>query len=326
MRRGSRITWDQLRVGVTLLLGLTILAVSIFFIGQTGHVFGERYRLVTFMRSAAGLVPGAAVQLAGQSVGQVDEIALIPPDRRPPGGEAVAVWLAVNREVQEQIRADSRAQVRTQGLLGDRVIDISPGTAGEGVLMEGDTVPSAGSLDYDALLAEGATAVSELVDVLGNLSALTHGLLEGEGTVGKLVVDDAIYLRLVDLTSGLTAFLDLATDETNSFGRLLRDDEVYESIRRTLAGLDTLTASVESGEGTLGRLVRSDSLYRALAGVAARSDSLLASVQAGEGSAGRLFTDETMYEELLRMVVEMNGLLADLRADPQRFVPSVEVF
>jgi len=326
MRRGSHITWDQLRVGVTLLVGLTILAVSIFFIGQTGHVFGERYRLVIFMRSAAGLVPGAVVQLAGQSVGQVDEIELIKPDRRPPGGEAVAVWVAVNREVQDQIRADSRAQVRTQGLLGDRMIDISPGTAEQPVLADEDTLASAGSLDYDALLAQGASAVSELVDVLGNLSALTRGLLEGEGMLGKLVVDDAMYLRLLDLTSGLNEFLTLATDEASSLGRLLRDDEIYSSLRRTLAGLDTLTAFVERGEGTLGRLVTSDSLYRALSGVAGRTDSLLASIQAGEGSAGRMFTDETMYEELLRMVVEMNGLLADLRADPERFVPPIEVF
>ena len=120
MRRSRPITWEEVKVGVLLIVALALLATGIFFIGNTGNVFGDRYQLVTLMRSAAGLVPGAAVQVAGQPVGQVSRIAFIDPEGRPATGEGVAVWLAVNREVRDQIRTDSRARIRTQGLLGDR--------------------------------------------------------------------------------------------------------------------------------------------------------------------------------------------------------------
>ena len=57
------------------------------------------------------------------------------------------------------------------------MIDITPGTAGSTILAAGDTVKSSTSVDYDALIAEGASAVGELLEVTQNLSELTRGLL-----------------------------------------------------------------------------------------------------------------------------------------------------
>jgi phospholipid/cholesterol/gamma-HCH transport system substrate-binding protein len=313
-------------VGILLLAALTLLSVSVFLIGDTGHVFGQRYRLVVLVRSAAGLVPGAAVQLAGQNVGQVDEVAFIQPDARPATGEAVEVWLAINTEVRSQIRSDSRAQVRTQGLLGDRLIDIRPGSSDARVLQPGDTIPSAGSLDYDALLAEGASAVSDLVEVTGNLSDLTGRLLEGQGTFGRLVADETLYDQVATLAASLDTLIAEASAPGTALMRLLRDDTLYTSLRSAVASFDTVAGALARGEGTVGRLFRDDSLYLELRGTLLRSDSLLAALQQGEGSAGRLLADEALYEELLRTVVELNALLADVRADPERYVPPVTVF
>lgn len=326
MRRGAAVTWEQVRVGLLILVALGVLSVGVFLVGDTGNVFGERYRLVTLVRSASGLVPGAAVQLAGQTVGQVDDIRFISPDERPKTGEAVAIVLAINVDVQDQIRVDSRAQVRTQGLLGDRLIDIAPGTSESRVLQPGDTVASAASLDYDALLAEGAEAVGDLTDVASNLSGLTRGLLEGQGTLGRLVVDEQLYDRLVDLTASLDTVVASVAAPGSNLMRVLQDDTLYTAIRSAVASFDTLSRAVVAGEGTLGQLVRSDSLYHQLSGTVSRADSLLAGLLAGQGSVGRLLEDEQLYEELLRTLVELNAMLEDVRRDPSRFVPEVTVF
>jgi phospholipid/cholesterol/gamma-HCH transport system substrate-binding protein len=326
LRRGAAVTWEQVRVGLLVLMALVLLSVGVFLVGDTGNVFGHRYQLVTLVRSAAGLVPGAAVQLAGQTVGQVDDIRFISPDERPTSGEAVAIWMAINIDVRDQIRRDSRAQVRTQGLLGDKLIDIRPGSPDAEILAAGDTVASAASLDYDALLAEGAEAVGDLVTVARNLADLTEGILEGRGTLGQLVVDDVMYERLVGLTASLDSLIAAASSPDNSLMRLLRDDTLYAAIRSSAAAFDTLARSVVEGEGTLGQMIRSDSLYADLRSTVNRTDSLLATVLAGEGSAGRLFTDEAMYEELLRTLVELNAILEDVRRDPERYVPDISVF
>ena len=319
-------TWEQVRVGLLVLVALGALSTAVFLVGDTGNVFGERYRLITLVRSAAGLVPGAAVQLAGQTVGQVDDIIFIPPDQRPATGEAVAIWLAINVEVKDQIREDSRAQVRTQGLLGDRLIDIWPGNSDARILQAGDTVTSAASLDYDALLAEGAQAVGDLTEVARNLAGLTGGLLEGRGTLGQLVVDEELYDRLVTLAESLDTLVAAAAAPDGTLMRVLSDDTLYVAVRSAVTALDTLTRSVVDGEGTLGQLVRSDSLYRELTGTVSRADSLLAGMLAGQGSVGRLLDDEQLYEELLQTLVELNGMLEDVRRDPARYVPEISVF
>jgi phospholipid/cholesterol/gamma-HCH transport system substrate-binding protein len=309
-----------------LLVSLTVLSVAVFLVGDTGNVFGQRYQLVTLVRSAAGLVPGAAVQLAGQTVGQVDRIDLIPPESRPAGGEAVVIRLAVDLDVREQIRSDSRAQVRTQGLLGDKLIDITPGTAAAPVLAAGDTVQSATSVDYDALIAEGASAVGELLEVTRNLSDLTRGVLEGEGSLGQLVTDDELYVRVTALAENLDSLLAAAAAPNSQLMRLLTDDSLYTSMRASAEAVESLTTSMARGEGTIGQLIQSDSLYLALQSSMLRTDSLLARLAAGEGSAGKLLTDESLYEELLKTVVDLNALLAAVREDPQRYVPPVSVF
>lgn len=326
MKRGSPITWEQVRVGMLILLAIAVLSTAVFLVGDTGNVFGQRYRLVTLVRSAAGLVPGASVQLAGQTVGQVDRIDLIPPESRPPGGEAVEIRLAIDFAVQEQIRSDSRAQVRTQGLLGDKLIDITPGTAGAKILAAGDTVASSTSVDYDALIAEGASAVGELLEVTQNLSELTRGVLEGEGSLGRLVTDEALYVRITALAANLDSLLAVASEPNSPLMRLLTDDSLYASVLSSAEAVESLTGAVARGEGTIGQLIQSDSLYVALQSSIQRTDSMLARLQAGEGSAGKLLTDEALYEELLKTVVDLNALLAAVRDDPQRYVPPVSVF
>lgn len=319
-------TWEQVRVGIFLIIVLAMGTTALVLIGRSGNVFGERYQLVTLVRSAAGLVPGAEVQLAGQAVGQVDRVVLIPPEDRPESGQAVALWLNVRVSVQSQIREDSRAQVRTQGLLGDRLIDIRPGSAGARILQDGDTLHAASSVDFDALIAEGSEAVGDLVEITSNLAELTRGVLEGEGTMGRLVTDAALYDRLVSLAGSMDTLVAAAADADGPVMRMLEDESLYLSIRSTLTSLDSVAAGVARGEGSLGRMLTTDSLYAALLGSVTRMDSLLVNLESGEGAMGRLFTDPGLYEELLKTVVDFGSLLEAVRENPERFVPEVSVF
>lgn len=326
MKRSTPLTWEQVRVGALVLGTLVLLAVGVLFIGEVGHVFGDRYRLVTTMQSGAGLVPGSGVHLAGQTVGQVESIRWIDPDERAESGETVFMSLSVNRDVQQQIRTDSRARIRTQGLLGDRVVDITPGSSDAAVLQPGDTLASEEPLDYQGILEQASGAVTGLTELASHLEEITARLLAGEGSLGRLVTDTTLYTELASLSGSLGGFLERANQGEGSLGRLLRDDRLYERMVSVTAGLDTLTRQVTSGTGSLGRMVGSDSLYRSLHDVVGRSDSLLRRVEEGRGTAGRMMADEALYEELLRTLGEVNALLADLRDDPARYIPPVTVF
>lgn len=326
MRRSTPLTWEEARVGLLILAALAVIAGGVFWVGSAGHVFGERFRLVTLMNSASGLAPGASVQLAGQNVGQVSRVDLIPPERRSAAGEAVAVTLAVNREVAAQIREDSRARIQTQGLLGDRLINITPGSPEAPRLQPGDTLAAVEPLDYQELLGQASGAVGDLTEITRNLSDLTGRIAEGEGTAGRLLLDPTLYRRLVSLSGSLDSTLTAVNGGDGTLGRLLHDDRLYRRLVASAASLDTVTSRIRRGEGSLGRMVASDSLYRSVAGAAGRADSLLARIVAGEGTAGRLVAEDAMYEELLKTLVDLNATLDQLRENPRRFVPPISIF
>ncbi|MFW6090120.1 MAG: MlaD family protein, partial [Gemmatimonadota bacterium] len=229
-------------------------------------------------------------------------------------------------DVQEQIRRDSRAQVRTQGLLGDRLIDITPGAVDEPALGAGDTLSAARPVDYDALIAEGAAAVGDLVDVASQLSELTRGILAGKGTLGRLVTDEELYAGLSGIAASMDTLLSAAAEPGGPVMRMLADDSLYLAMRRTVEALDSTTARVARGEGTVGRLLADDSLYASLLGAAERTDSLLARVEGGEGALGKMLEDPRLYEELLKTVVDLGSLLEAVRDDPDGYVPDVSVF
>jgi phospholipid/cholesterol/gamma-HCH transport system substrate-binding protein len=138
MRRSSFLTVEQLRVGAVVLVTLVILGYGGYRLGQQAHLFSNRYQLVAFVSNASGLRPGGSVTVAGQLVGTVRDVAFLPVDADTTRN--LRLVLDVDAGVREQIRGDSRARLRTQGLLGDKVFDISPGTPRYAALRDRDTI------------------------------------------------------------------------------------------------------------------------------------------------------------------------------------------
>src|SRR6201995_1308700 len=195
MKRSSFITWDQLKVGLMILAALGVLGVAIYKLGQAANLFSKRYELVAFLPNANGLRQGGTVLVAGQFAGTIKAIEFLPVDNDTT--KNLRLRLAVDQELQNQIRADSKAKVRTMGLLGDKVIDISIGTPRYGVLKDGDTIAVAQSLDYEAILAQAAGAVNDMVDLTHDMKKMTGGRARGEGPVGQLLTNRRLYDEFV---------------------------------------------------------------------------------------------------------------------------------
>jgi phospholipid/cholesterol/gamma-HCH transport system substrate-binding protein len=326
MNGGSRVSWSQVRVGIAVTAALAVLAVAVFFIGETGAVFGERYRLVTLMPSANGLIEGASVRLAGQDVGKVDAIEFVPIAERGHPDHVLSITLAINRSVTEQIRADSEARIRTQGLLGDKVIDLTPGDPRLAILEEGDTITAALATDYEQMLGSASELVDDLAAILRNMRSLADTLLAGQGTAGRLLMDTTLYVELLETSRSMNRFLGIVGGGDGALAQLAQDDQLYQDLRSVVAGLDTLTASLVEGESTLSRLLTDETLYEKLVSTSARADSMLSNLESGEGTMGKLLTDQELYESLLKLMVDVQTVLTELRADPRKYVPPIKVF
>ena len=324
--------WGRVRVAALFVVALAFLAYAVYKAGQILDVFAERYELVTLLPNASGLREGGAVAVGGQRVGTIEEIAFIPIEQQRDGMH-LRLILSISEDVREQIRADSRGQVRLQGFLGDKFFDITPGTSGAPVLMPGDTLVSDEPVDVDAVLARAVGMIDEAEAMILNLQEITGSLARGEGALGRLMTDDVLYERVVLTTTELARTLHVANEGGGTIGRLLQDPALYNRMNSALASLDTLTSSLTEGDGTLGRLVHSDSLYNALTGTATRADSVLAQFEvlaqrmhSGEGTVGRMVNDPQLYDQLLKSIVDLQTLLMDIREHPERYTPRVDIF
>ena len=325
MRRSPSITWDQLRVGLVIAVAVLVLGVAIYKLGQSANLFHKRYELIAYVPDANGLREGGSVMVAGQLAGSVRKIEFLPVDADTTRN--LRLILAVDDAVREQIRRDSRGKLRTLGLLGDKVFEITPGTPRARPLVDGDTVSVVQALDYEAVIAQASSAVNDMVALTKDLRVITGGLVKGEGTVGQLLTNRTLYDQLNGTLGRANAMLARFQNPNGSVGRMLDDPTLYNRLVGVIGSTDSLVISLKDSKGTAGLLLRDTTLYRNMVGITRGADSLMRTLTNGQGTASKLLTDQTLYDQLNKLVNDLSAILADVRRDPGRYTKGmVKVF
>ena len=321
MRRSSVITWDQLKVGAVILVALVVMGVAILKLGQSAHLFSKRYTLVSFVPNTAGLRVGGQVTVAGQLAGAVKTIEFLPVDADTT--KNLRVIIEVDKEVQPQVRRDSQAKLKTLGLLGDKVFDISPGTPKYAELQDGDTLSLGEALDYEAVLQQASGALDQVVNLTGSLQKVANGVVKGEGTVGQLLTNRQLFDNLNSTLATTNTLMARLQNPRGTLGQLLNDPTLYNNLNRVLGSADTLVAQlgggISSGNGTVAKLLNDDQLYLRLVSTVSGMDTLVNEMSRGNGTVKKLFTDQELYDQLLKSVTSLNQVLTDVQRDPRRY-------
>ena len=325
MKRSPTITWDQLRVGLVIVVAIAVLGVAVYKLGQSANLFSKRYELIAYLPDAPGLRTGGSVMIAGQLAGTVKTIDFLPVDADTTRN--LKLTLAIDASLKEQIRRDSKGKLRTLGLLGDKAFDITPGTPKARPLQAGDTVTVALSLDYEAVIAQASAAVTDMVALTRDMRAITSGIVKGQGTIGQLVTNKALYDNLNSTLARANTMLAQFQNPNGTVGRMLNDPTLYNRLTGVITSTDSLVMTLNSTKGTAGLMLRDTTLYRNMVGITRGADSLMRTLTNGQGSASKLLTDQTLYDQLNKLVTDLSAVLADVRRDPSRYTKGmVKVF
>ena len=321
MKRSTFITWDQLKVGLIIVVGLAVLTVAIFRLGQAANLFTKRYTLVAFLPSASGLRQGGSVTVAGQLAGTVKSIDFLPPDADTTRNLKVVV--EIDQNLSDQVREDSEGKLRTLGLLGDKMFDISPGTPKFSKLTEGDTIPMGVSLDYESVIAQASGAVGDMVQLTHDLKEISGGIVRGEGTMGQLITNRSLYDELTGTLTRTNLLMARLQNPNGSVGKMLDDPALYQNLTAMVTSVDTLVRQLNNKNGTIGRMLSDDTLYTKLVGVASGADSLVKLMTRGDGFAAKLLADQKLYDNLNKAVTDLNEILADVRRNPKKYMKGI---
>jgi len=183
------------RLGLFILTTLAILAAAVFLVGRQESKFGSNYLVRSEFASVAGLSEGADVRVGGIRKGTVQSIRL----PQSPDGKDV-LTLSLSKDTQAIVRQDSVAAIQSEGLLGDKYVEVSFGSVDSPRLKGGETIESAPPLDIsdlfvkaDQILDTTQGALSSIQGVADNMDVITSKINTGKGTIGKLINDTTLY-------------------------------------------------------------------------------------------------------------------------------------
>src|SRR5882672_9008017 len=355
MAQNKQLTWSELRVGLFVLAATALLVVVIFYVTGAGGGFGPKYRLYVLLPEVEGLTVGAPVRLDGVEVGNVEKIAVaFPKPGEPPAKDRnIRVDMRIEQKFQEYIRSDSYASLITEGLLGNRYVDIDRGFVGRKLENE-DEIPGREEKALKEVVARSAdlmtnlssiteqasavlddirkgrgslgkfmvdeTAYRHLNNSLENLDHMLADVSAGKGTIGKLMVNDEVYQNVNSVTGRLDNVLEAVQTKQGTLGKLVYETEVHDSAMKLMDNGNGLVTDIRGGKGTLGKLATDDSLFTQYRQIGENLSSATAKLNSNQTTAGKFFTDPQFYDNMTGLTGDMRLLVGDFRKNPKKFL------
>lgn len=177
----------KIKTGIFVIAGFAVLLLMVFLIGNQQNLFRSTFKLHVHYRSVVGLQEGSFVRFAGINVGTVDLIDI-------QDDTTVRVDISLQRKVKPFIKADSRASISSDGLMGDKLIQISPGSNNATLIAENAALIAVNPFDMEKVMARVEKLGMRIENIVGNVDTLSGQLAgifgkvnSGSGTLGKLL-------------------------------------------------------------------------------------------------------------------------------------------
>ncbi|MES2811066.1 MAG: MlaD family protein [Bacteroidota bacterium] len=198
------------KLGMFVIIGFVLFMVSIYFIGKNKNIFVSTFQLKSHFKNVSGLKVGNNVRFSGINVGTVKDIEFV-------SDSSVVVRIAVKKEVQKFIKTDAMASIGSDGLMGDKVLSISPGTASNKIVKDNDNIASTTAIEIEDLMKSVKVTIDNAGIITGELAEFTYKMNNGNGALSKLMNDegfandvDATMNNMKNATKGLNENMEAA--------------------------------------------------------------------------------------------------------------------
>jgi phospholipid/cholesterol/gamma-HCH transport system substrate-binding protein len=248
-------------VGLFVVASLVALLVMVLIIAREEGLWQNYVQYHAVFKNISGLKRGSEVRLAGVTVGSVTKTTI-----RSDG--KILVTFEVMEQYRKQIREDTQASIGSIGLLGDRSLDLTPGSPDKPVVPPEGMLAGVEPLDLQELLARAAPSLDSIQMAFNNLAKLTEDMADpkgdfrqavvniketfkkintGEGTMGLLVSDPKLYEEILVTVASAQNFIDSLNNPQGAVGMLLHDPEFKGELRKVIKEINVLVANLQQG-------------------------------------------------------------------------------
>lgn len=194
---------NKIKLGIFVTLGAILLILGIYFIGQKQQLFSSTFRVRTIFGDISGLQVGNNVRFSGINVGVVENIELV-------ADTAVRVDLIIDDDVRKFIKKDAKAVIGSDGLMGNKIIIIMPGTSDKPQIANNDLIATSASVSFDDIMQSLKVTADNAAVITDELATIMDNISSGRGTIGKLFMDSAfaqdIDKTLINIKQGAGGF------------------------------------------------------------------------------------------------------------------------
>lgn len=229
------------KLGIFVLSGIFLLILTLYMIGKNRGMFTNSFELKTHFRAVNGLIEGNNVRYAGIDIGAVESVVFL-------ADTSIEVRMNIQTRMRDIIRRNAVASLGTDGLIGNRVVNISPGQGTAALAEPGDVIPSREEVSTDAMLKtlsktneNVAIVVEELLQTVHHINASTQlaRLLDDMSLSNEL---KASLTHLHETTEGTAA---LMADVNRTFAKAVKTEGTLSTLLTDTTMANQIRQSVE---------------------------------------------------------------------------------
>jgi phospholipid/cholesterol/gamma-HCH transport system substrate-binding protein len=299
----KQVKWSQLRVGLTVIFACITLAVMT---GTTG-LFTRKILVRAYVDNAGGLRVGAPVRLEGVDIGNVKGIRVVrdPARRLTP----VEILMKITTKYSDNMGSDCVASLNTAGVLGEVFVDLDCRQAKGGPLINGAELPTKDVAQLQDVVRASQGTLENVDTLVKRLDSILTYVQSGQGSIGKVIYDPALFDRANDMLVQLQHIVAQANSTQGSIGKLLNSDELYNKANSAVDNLNKIIDEINKGNGTAGKFIKDPALYDNANQTLAKANQLMTDINAGKGTLGKLAKDEALAKKLDDTVTRLNAIL-----------------
>jgi phospholipid/cholesterol/gamma-HCH transport system substrate-binding protein len=175
----------KIKLGLFILGGLVLFAAVLFIIGKKNNLFTPVFTLSTSFNNVSGLQVGNNIRFSGITIGTVDDITIV-------NDSIVKVTMVLKNSVKKFIKADSKAIIASDGIIGDKLVIISQGSAESPIVKEGQLIDSEEPIETGEIIASLQISAANAEVITEQLAEVMIKVNSGNGTLGRLIQDPTI--------------------------------------------------------------------------------------------------------------------------------------
>jgi phospholipid/cholesterol/gamma-HCH transport system substrate-binding protein len=245
-------------VGIFVFLGLAIFIITILTLGSQHKTFENKVTVKSYFENVNGLQKGNNVWFSGVKVGTIKRVNLI-------GNGKVEVDIDVEEQSLQYIRKDAKAKISTDGLIGNKIIEIYGGTAKAPQIEGGDVLVNDKLLNTDEMMNTLSKNNDNINAITTDFKTVSKRLADGQGSIGKLLTDETMVdqinavtiklnkaaTNLDKLSSNVSSYTARLNNKGTLANDLVTDTVIFSKLRETVSQLQGIATASQSAINNL---------------------------------------------------------------------------